>query len=299
MSLPGWPHDESPFHAGEQAAQARAGVRARMEEIGRRVLRGAMPLQHREFFALLPFVAVGANDTRGRLQATLLAAAAPGFVTAPDETTLAIGTLPPADDPLAGALQSGSPIGLLGIEFATRRRNRANGVVSGVGEGGFTVDVRQSFGNCPKYIRPRAIVPAATASGADVSPAELLARADTFFIASRFSADAPNAGIDVSHRGGAPGFIEYDADAGTVSWPDYVGNSFFNTIGNLEVDPAAALVVPDFDSGGLLHVEGRAGVVWEGDEVARRPGALRLIRIKVEAMHWRAAALPWRACALD
>lgn len=82
----GWPHAESPFHAGEQAVQQRAGSRERMEEIGWHVIRGAMPEQHRAFFPLLSFVALGAADGDGQPHATLLAGPAPGFVTSPSET---------------------------------------------------------------------------------------------------------------------------------------------------------------------------------------------------------------------
>jgi predicted pyridoxine 5'-phosphate oxidase superfamily flavin-nucleotide-binding protein len=72
--------DGSPFHAGERAVQRMAGVPARIEEVGKRMLRASMPDQHRAFFTQLPFVAIGAAAADGRLQATLLAGAVPGFV---------------------------------------------------------------------------------------------------------------------------------------------------------------------------------------------------------------------------
>ena len=46
-------------------------------------------------------------------------------------------------------------VGLLGLEPHTRRRNRANGRVRLLHDGGFEVQVLQSFGNCPKYIHAR------------------------------------------------------------------------------------------------------------------------------------------------
>ena len=46
------------WHAGERALQERAGVAARMAEVGARVLRDFMPEQHREFFGLLPYLVV-------------------------------------------------------------------------------------------------------------------------------------------------------------------------------------------------------------------------------------------------
>ena len=58
---------------------------------------------------------------------------------------------------MKGALLGGAaaPLGLLGIELHTRRRNRLNGVVRGAGTQGFSVEVTQSFGNCPQYIQGR------------------------------------------------------------------------------------------------------------------------------------------------
>ncbi len=43
-----------------------------------------------------------------------------------------------------------------------------------------------------------------------------------------------------------------------MSWPDYPGTHMFNSLGNLTVDPSAALLVPDFESGASLHISGRA-----------------------------------------
>nr|WP_238413256.1 pyridoxamine 5'-phosphate oxidase family protein [Saccharothrix deserti] len=50
-------------------------------------------------------------------------------------------------------------------------------------------------------------------------------------------------------------------------WPDYSGNNMFTTLGNLQVDPDAALLFCDFTTGRTLHLSGRAAVEWT------RPGA--------------------------
>ena len=75
---------------------------------------------------------------------------------------------------------------------------------------------------------------------------ELIARADTFFIAT-----AVADGADVSHRGGKPGFLRLEED-GALSWPDYAGNNFFNTLGNIEANSAAGLLIPDWETGRVL-----------------------------------------------
>ena len=65
--------------------------------------------------------------------------------------------------------------------------------------------------------------------------AALIQRADTFFIATHHEAEADNpvsirSGNDISHRGGAPGFVQLDAPD-TLRWADYTGNNFFQTLG--------------------------------------------------------------------
>ena len=114
----------SPFHRGEQAVQERQGVRETMEAWGRKVIRGYLPEQHRAFYAELPFVVAAARDADARPWATILTGT-PGFAAAPGRQTLAVGALPGEGDPLAGAFTNGADVGLLGIDFAARRQNRA------------------------------------------------------------------------------------------------------------------------------------------------------------------------------
>ena len=138
----------SPFHPGELEAQARAGGGSRGSGI-----RDFMIDQHRAFFESLPFIAVASID-RGWPVATLLAGE-PGFIQAPDPHRLDVSAELDPSDPAQRSLTAGAPAGLLGIEFASRRRNRANGVIMSASPRGFVLDVRQSFGNCPQYIQPR------------------------------------------------------------------------------------------------------------------------------------------------
>src|SRR5258708_7261833 len=141
--------DVSPFNPDELAAQVLAGGGPRGSGI-----RDFMPEQHRRFFAQLPYVFLGTVDAAGWPLATLLTGH-PGFVQSPDPATLHIAILPDAGDPAAKALAVDRDIGILGIDFSTRRRNRANGRIQSLEAGGITVAVNQSFGNCPQYIKPR------------------------------------------------------------------------------------------------------------------------------------------------
>lgn len=302
------PRDESAYHPGERAVQARAGVRARAEAAGSAMIRSFMPEQHREFFAQLPFVVLGSIDRVGRPWASLLAGS-PGFVHAPDPEMLTIEAAPLSGDPLAESWRAGAALGVLGIQLETRRRNRVNGHVREATARGLTLGVDQSFGNCPKYITARAPSPApgrdppAPVLESRVLSAQALsciARADTCFIASASrvegSDDDPREGSDVSHRGGRPGFVHavQPADHTVLTMPDFAGNNMFNTLGNLERYPRAGLLFPDFARGDLLLVTGTTEIVWEGPLLSRFAGALRLLRVHVESGLRFAEALPFR-----
>jgi predicted pyridoxine 5'-phosphate oxidase superfamily flavin-nucleotide-binding protein len=299
----------APFHAGERALQLQAGSREQMEVAGPRVIRDYMPDQHRAFFAQLPFVVVGSLDANLQPWASVLAAPA-GFAHSPDAAHLRIDALPAAGDPLAGQLVQGAPLGLLGIEPHTRRRNRMNGTVESLDATGFMLEVQQSFGNCPRYIQAREPAFAAAGTGSapvqwldalDLDAQRLIGSADTLFIATAYpdavaagdEADARSHGVDVSHRGGRPGFVRVD-DGGVLTVPDFNGNRFFNTLGNLLAHPRAGLLFIDYDNGDLLHVAATAEIVLDGPELAEFEGAERLLRLHVEHALRRPAALPLR-----
>jgi predicted pyridoxine 5'-phosphate oxidase superfamily flavin-nucleotide-binding protein len=302
---------EFPFHEGEIALQMRAGSREQLAKYGGRIIRRSMPDQHRELFEKLPMILAGTIDRDGRPWASVLTAR-PGFIRTPDEYTLQIDAVPAFADPLQVNVTIGSPIGLLGIELSTRRRNRVNGTVTAVRGDGFDVHVEQSFGNCPQYVQAR--TPTFTATPESVAlprpvPTEgrllssraraLLERADTFFIASA----APHArgndevhGCDVSHRGGNPGFIRVAERDGqtTLYVPDFRGNFFFNTLGNLVANPRAGLLFTDFDTGSVLTLTGTAEVIWDGPIVEAFPGAERMLALRPVEGRWLEHALPMR-----
>lgn len=240
------------FHRGELEAQRLAGV------VGNGgAIRPFMPDQHRLFFAQQPFVLVATLDDAGAPRASVLHGA-PGFVSSPDETTLAI----EADS----ALVAGRPAGLLGLDFSTRRRNRANGKVRSNAGGKLVLDVLESFGNCPQFITLRdvqAVAPAEQStrgfSGLDPEARAIVERSDTFFVATT----GGEHGVDISHRGGPPGFARIDGDS--LSIPDFKGNRYFNTLGNMVLDERVALLFIDFEQGDVLELRGRAAIDWASD----------------------------------
>jgi predicted pyridoxine 5'-phosphate oxidase superfamily flavin-nucleotide-binding protein len=286
--------DGTPFNSDELAAQLSAGGGPRGHGI-----REFMPEQHRHFFAQLPYLFVAAIDAAGWPLATLLTGQ-PGFVQAPDPVTLHIAALPGAGDPAAEALSSDRDVGMLGIDFSTRRRNRANGRILSRDSGGISVAVKQSFGNCPQYIQRRTVAfPEGNSAEAlsreveslvhlDEAARATIERADTFFVASRSRpGDGAAYGADISHRGGRPGFVRVDGDALTI--PDFRGNRYFNTLGNLTVEPRCSLLFIDFEAGDLLQLQGMAEVDWNAAAAAQFAGAERLWRFRA-VRGWRRRA---------
>jgi uncharacterized protein len=287
--------DFTPFHSDELAAQARAGVKA-----GGVGIRHAMPDQHRQFFAGLPYLFVASLDAEGWPLATMLTGDV-GFAHSPDPVTLHIEYRPDVRDPAAGTLRVGNEIGVLGIDLATRRRNRANGRIAAVDATGFALAVRQSFGNCPQYIQRRAVRSepnspevAKLLTSLDVEARELIEHADTFFVASRSRPEMGDVGgADVSHRGGRSGFVHVNDNM--LSIPDFRGNRYFNTLGNLSGEPRASLLFIDFESGDLLQLQGLVQIDWSEEAAWRFEGAERLWHFHV-VRGWRrrnASRLRW------
>ena len=288
------PEDRNPdpFHAGEIAVQTRAGVAERAAIMGSRMIRPVLIDQHREFYGELPFLALGTTDAVGNPWASLVFGE-PGFLTSPDERSLHVAARPVEGDPLASNLKEGADIGVLGMQLESRRRNRMNGTLADITQDGFSIDVLQSFGNCPKYIQTRSVRSVTpnvssvqSTTTFDAAARDLIAKADTLFIATAWrDADGPaNQGADVSHRGGKPGFVRVLDEASFV-FPDFPGNNAYNTLGNLELNPRAGFLFADFERGDILTMTGTTEIIWDGPEVDAFAEAQRLIKFQATRIH--------------
>jgi ferredoxin-NADP reductase/predicted pyridoxine 5'-phosphate oxidase superfamily flavin-nucleotide-binding protein len=297
----------SPFHRGEQEIQTRVGKREAMEKFGRRVITSFMPDQHRDFYAQLPFFVAGSIDKEGWPWASILSGK-PGFLYSPDPETLNINTRTISNDPLRDSIRAGAPLGLLGIDLSSRRRNRINARVSEVNADGFAAAVDQAFGNCPQYIQIRSVdfirdpeiavekQDVKKFTNLDADAKKMIEAADTFFVSSFLQTqnDAEKEGVDVSHRGGRPGFVKVEGN--TLTIPDYPGNYHFNTLGNFLLNPKAGLIFIDFDSGDLLMLTGTVELLWEDDkEVTSFKGAERAWRFTLDHGLKLTSALPFRS----
>jgi predicted pyridoxine 5'-phosphate oxidase superfamily flavin-nucleotide-binding protein len=257
--------DNNPFHPGELTIQLQAGE----EQIARRngqLIADRIPNGALKFVDKQPFVLAASLDQQQNIWVSLLAGR-PGFVQAETPQIVRLNTehLVSAENDIFWANIVLKPvIGLLFIELTSRRRLKVNGPVTFTPDSkGLSVHVQECFPLCPRYIQRREVGVSAlslqtsqavqTGSQFTSSIKDWISGADTFFLGSGHDDDH----IDVSHRGGNPGFVKI-LDMNTLLIPDYNGNSMFNSLGNFSVNPRAALLFVNFETGESLQLTGHA-----------------------------------------
>jgi predicted pyridoxine 5'-phosphate oxidase superfamily flavin-nucleotide-binding protein len=291
--------DDAGFHTGELAVQAEAGVRREASRLESMVEPVRLSSGLAAFLAGQGFVAVTGRDDTGRLWTSPLAGPR-GFLDVWSDSELAVHAGIGEGDPLHG-IAAWQKVGTTTVDFARRRRVRINGLLTVATDDLLVIEVEQAYGNCPQFIQQRLLDPAGTGPGptenarrgSALGPDDiaLIRSADTFFLGTAH----PGRGADASHRGGPPGFVRVDERG--LWWPDYPGNNMFNSLGNLAVSPAAALLFLDFTTGATLHLSGTARIQW--GEVGR-PGDDghdgRIVRFELESLA-AAHSLPVREVA--
>jgi hypothetical protein len=204
-------------------------------------------------------------------------------------------------------------LGLLGIDYAPRRRNRLAGAVASTDGNAIQIDVHQTFGNCPMYIQAREYLPPddeqvetdeatrirekggfKTFTQFDNTARSIILEADNFYIASNY-ADPDESdvrhGADVSHRGGKPGFVRINNER-SLTFPDFRGNKHFNTLGNIALNGRAGLLFIDFTSGDALQLTGTAVIDQDSPDIQSFTGAERLVHFELETGSLLRKAVP-------
>jgi predicted pyridoxine 5'-phosphate oxidase superfamily flavin-nucleotide-binding protein len=277
------------YHEGELTVQKLAGAEIVAKQNGTTIkptmFKGAMA-----FLRTQSLIIVSSVDRDGRVWSSFLTGE-PGFIEVTSEASLTIASNPVTSDPLIVNLLSNPEIGLLAIDFGRRIRMRINGTGHVDENGRLVVLTEQVYGNCPKYIQKRSLQPSSgfhraqksanLSSHINPEQQEWIRNSDTFFIGSISSEGK----ADVSHRGGSPGFVKV-VDENTLLFPDYFGNSMFNTLGNIYSNPNSGLLFIDFDAGHSLQLTGRSQIIWDDNEISRFSGAERLVRFEIdEVLH--------------
>ncbi|KAF7322021.1 putative PNPOx domain-containing protein [Mycena kentingensis (nom. inval.)] len=284
MALQGW-------HRGENAIHTKVGTNLDYSVSNLfRIIEGELPPQHAEFHSTrLSFLPVTTLDKDGRPWGSVLAdkAGGDGWVNVRGYTVLGIRAGLWDGEPLlenAGLFEDGKEmlIAGIGIELSTRRRNKLAGHITKLNltEHDLKLDLRvnQAIGNCPKYITIRDLAPHPNTipqvafkehylSDTARLPKEAIAMihaADLVFFGTTYRAYSQDAmqfpsHLGMNHRGGRPGFIRVaPGDGRTVYMPDYSGNRFLTSLGNVEATPLASLTFIDFVSGDILYLTGDA-----------------------------------------
>jgi predicted pyridoxine 5'-phosphate oxidase superfamily flavin-nucleotide-binding protein len=274
------------FHEGEIAVQERAGVRNIAEEVGEGIIDHISPAVA-EFLERRQMTVLGTVDNRGRMWASVVTGE-PGFIQVVDDRSLRIAARPRSGDPLFSNLATEGHTALFAPDFVSSRRVRVNGR-GRIKDGAIYLTTTEVYGNCRRYMQERifaGVRPASEAGGmtAAMTGTALTATqqrqisgADTFFIAT----DHPARGADVSHKGGNPGFVHI-VDERRIAFPDYNGNSMFNTLGNLTQNPHAGLLFIDFENGRTIQLTGIATIDWSEKRARAFAGAERVIDFELE-----------------
>ena len=204
-----------PYHRGEVAVQELVGERAQAEVNGRVIAERIEWPKAKEFVGRQAYCVWGRRVSSGEPWAAFVTGDE-GFAQVNDSGSrieFAVESLESV--PSFSDLAAGDPLGMLFIDLATRRRLRVNGEIAGFEDGRLAVGIEQAYANCPKYIQRRASEP----SGASSAESEIIegeamigemvdwiSGADTFFVAGAH----PEGAVDVSHRGGRPGFVQVE-----------------------------------------------------------------------------------------
>jgi uncharacterized protein len=298
-------------HEGERAVQRRRHVPRGVSEALVDAVHDELPRPFFAFLGRLPFLPIGLTDAQGRPWATLLSgpaitASAGGRwqvrarVNAADPFVRAV--LAPASTPTPDA----KLFAAVAIDFLHRRRVKLAGAIDSAtlddtGHLTLTLQTNEHMGNCPKYItvrelRPMRRVAETSALGPTLSPAAraVLARASTCFVATRhLDRDPHESDAGFNHRGGPRGFVRsFEQDGRThLVLPDYSGNRFYQSLGNVESDHVMGLVIPDFESGTLLQVTGRARNLFDDEADRLMPGATLVTEIALDEAYLTTGAL--------
>jgi len=217
----------------------------------------------------------------------------------------------------------------VGVDFSNRRRNKIAGTIDSVGfdaSGKLSLGLRsdEHLGNCPKYITIRSLKAKARLPQLVLdnfnhlnepltdSAKELIDQASTVFLATKHVPDESDsqrsrADMGLNHRGGAPGFVRVYEEISDLKnrsssskhpsqvlsylvLPDYSGNRFYQSLGNIQANQKVGLVFPDFKSGDMLFVTGEAENVFDDEADKLMPRASLVTRIRITgAVHIKEA----------
>lgn len=202
----------------------------------------------------------------------------------------------------------------VGVDFSNRRRNKLAGKITSIdlsenGRVSLQLNSDEHLGNCPKYITIRDLSPQhrdpelafdnfdSFEEPLSAEAKTLINQASTVFLATKhvpnsFDDNTDQADMGLNHRGGAPGFVRAyeepttpDIDNGLVKsylvLPDFSGNRFYQSLGNIESSQLTGMAFPNFLTGDMLYVTGVAENLFDADAQALMPRVSLLTRVRI------------------
>lgn len=120
----------------------------------------------------------------------------------------------------------------------------------------------------------------------------LLAKADLFFLTS---GEGPH--MSTNHRGGPPSFVRVmsnSAESVTIAYPEYSGNRYYQTLGNLRISPKVGVVFPGFESGDVIYLTATAEILAGKQAAAVIPRSNLVVILHVKQARFIRQGLSFR-----
>ncbi|KAL2755971.1 hypothetical protein ACRALDRAFT_2027618 [Sodiomyces alcalophilus JCM 7366] len=117
-------------------------------------------------------------------------------------------------------------------------------------------------------------------------------KADLFFLST-----TDGNSMDSNHRGGPSGFVRVarnDQEGVELVYPEYSGNRYYQTLGNLRINPMVGIVIPDFDTSDVLYITGTTELLFGPDATAYMPRTNFAVKIIVSSAIFVKGGLPFR-----
>ena len=105
---------------------------------------------------------------------------------------------------------------------------------------------------------------------------ERLEGAPYFFLATA----GEDGSCDCSFKGGGPGIVRFPTSRSCL-FPDFDGNDFFMSLGNILANPHVGMLFIDFSDGARLRISGTATTHDAGPLLKEFPGAPRVVEVQI------------------
>jgi len=239
------------YHAGQREVQDEANSRPAADMLAERM--GRRTERNLSFYARADLVVYATADEGVLLRFGAVSGSAP-LLEPFDAPSLAL-------PPCFPVLVPGTQVGAIAIDLEGAARARVNGVI-GEREGARVLVSREEFINCRKYVAASMAMEMAAHAGpesrgqvafGDEDLLRVLATVETAFVATVDPTGQP----DVSHKGGPPGFLNYDESGRQLRWIELIGNGTFRSAGNVRATGAISVVALDLATGDAYELGGR------------------------------------------